>query len=606
LPSIAANRGLEPKKLSGLVHGELDWIVMKALEKDRARRYETANGLAMDVQRYLRDEAVQACPPSTMYRFRKYARRNKAGLLAAFGVVVILVVLVVVLAVSNRVIAAQRNETAKALREKERALAQAEAQGRRADASFWKAVISVREVMTQPAIGWPEASPALRRQLGEASLKFYQNLLQESGGDPNVRYEAAVGYRTMGTIRTRWQEYPKAEQMFRQAIEILDQLVAEHPENRAYRYEHAYARLGLAHMLDRAGRPDDAVAVRARAIELCEALVAEPPDAYDHLVALATLYRDELEARGRAATTQQVQTCIERASALHQRALVAPRDPVHYPLDGKDPRLELGHRWRELAFALVNIDRFEEAEQIYRRAIETFEQFRSLDPPHAAHYIADTLRRLGRLQVSRGQLGEAEQSLRRAVAIHGERAAKFPDVRWNDEEWAAAYLDLARLLIKTGRPQEAAPLITRAAGFDDPDVQNSIAWRLATDPDLSGRDPILAVELAQRAIATRLDDGNIWNTLGAARYRNGQPKEAIAAFEKSMELRHGGEASDWFFLAMCHWQLGQKDAARKWYDQAVVWTDKYQPNNRQLQRFRTEAEELLKIAATRPATKEAK
>jgi WD40 repeat protein len=83
LPSIAANRGLEPKKLSGLVKGELDWIVMKALEKDRARRYETANGLAMDVQRYLGDEAVQACPPSTTYRFRKFARRHKTALVTA-------------------------------------------------------------------------------------------------------------------------------------------------------------------------------------------------------------------------------------------------------------------------------------------------------------------------------------------------------------------------------------------------------------------------------------------------------------------------------------------------------------------------------------------
>src|SRR5437868_8848140 len=58
MPSVAANRGLEPKKLSGLVRGELDWIVMKALEKDRNRRYETANGFAADVQRYLADEAV--------------------------------------------------------------------------------------------------------------------------------------------------------------------------------------------------------------------------------------------------------------------------------------------------------------------------------------------------------------------------------------------------------------------------------------------------------------------------------------------------------------------------------------------------------------------
>jgi serine/threonine protein kinase len=83
LPSIAANRGLEPKELSGLVRGELDWIVMKALEKDRNRRYETANGLAMDVQRYLADEAVLACPPSAAYRLRKFARRHKQALATA-------------------------------------------------------------------------------------------------------------------------------------------------------------------------------------------------------------------------------------------------------------------------------------------------------------------------------------------------------------------------------------------------------------------------------------------------------------------------------------------------------------------------------------------
>ncbi len=63
LPTIAADRGLEPHKLMGLLRGELDWIVMKALEKDRSRRYQTASGLAMDLQRYLRDEPVQAYPP---------------------------------------------------------------------------------------------------------------------------------------------------------------------------------------------------------------------------------------------------------------------------------------------------------------------------------------------------------------------------------------------------------------------------------------------------------------------------------------------------------------------------------------------------------------
>jgi WD40 repeat protein len=101
LPSIAASRGLEPKKLSGLVRGELDWVVMKCLEKDRNRRYETANGLAMDLQRYLQDEPVRACPPSAWYRFGKFARRYKASLAAAGLVAGLLALAVLILAVSN-------------------------------------------------------------------------------------------------------------------------------------------------------------------------------------------------------------------------------------------------------------------------------------------------------------------------------------------------------------------------------------------------------------------------------------------------------------------------------------------------------------------------
>ena len=81
--SLSANRGMEPKKLTGLLRNELDWIVVKALEKDRTRRYESANGFAADVQRYLAGEAVQAHPPTAGYRLRKAYRRNKTAVRVA-------------------------------------------------------------------------------------------------------------------------------------------------------------------------------------------------------------------------------------------------------------------------------------------------------------------------------------------------------------------------------------------------------------------------------------------------------------------------------------------------------------------------------------------
>src|SRR5262249_48890873 len=90
LPSISAQRQTEPAKLTKLVRGELDWITMKALEKDRNRRYETANGFALDVERRLADQPVLACPPSALYRLRKFARRNKTAL-AAVGLILFVI-----------------------------------------------------------------------------------------------------------------------------------------------------------------------------------------------------------------------------------------------------------------------------------------------------------------------------------------------------------------------------------------------------------------------------------------------------------------------------------------------------------------------------------
>jgi WD40 repeat protein/serine/threonine protein kinase len=123
LPTLAANRGTEPAKLTRLVRGELDWIVMKALEKDRSRRYETANGFAMDVQRYLADEPVQACPPSVGYRVGKFIRRHKLALSTAALVSASLLLAVVVLAVSNVRIQEESQATAAEKEAKENALA---------------------------------------------------------------------------------------------------------------------------------------------------------------------------------------------------------------------------------------------------------------------------------------------------------------------------------------------------------------------------------------------------------------------------------------------------------------------------------------------------
>src|SRR5262249_32218247 len=152
------------------------WIVMKCLEKDRSRRYETAIGLALDAQRYLADEPVLACPPSAGYRLRKYARKHKK-LLATVGA---FVVLLVVATVSSIGLASW------ALRERNHAEAQQQAE----EASFKKALDTVEQMLTHVAnvqlAHVPQAEP-VRRKLLEDALRFYQGFLRERGDSPQLR-----------------------------------------------------------------------------------------------------------------------------------------------------------------------------------------------------------------------------------------------------------------------------------------------------------------------------------------------------------------------------------------------------------------------------------
>jgi WD40 repeat protein/serine/threonine protein kinase len=99
--TVSANRQSDPRRLSQLFRGELDWVVMKALEKDRTRRYETASAFAADVLHYLHDEPVEACPPSAWYRLRKFARRHRTALRTASVVALAVLLAVAALAVST-------------------------------------------------------------------------------------------------------------------------------------------------------------------------------------------------------------------------------------------------------------------------------------------------------------------------------------------------------------------------------------------------------------------------------------------------------------------------------------------------------------------------
>src|SRR5262245_48329136 len=135
LSTISQQRNIEPRTITAALRGELDWIVMKALEKDRSRRYESVSALAADFQRYLSDEPVLACPPTAMYRFQKFARKHKASFTTAAAIAVCLILGTTVSAwQAARATTAEAQASANEAQAKEAAAAEAQ-QRQRAEAN---------------------------------------------------------------------------------------------------------------------------------------------------------------------------------------------------------------------------------------------------------------------------------------------------------------------------------------------------------------------------------------------------------------------------------------------------------------------------------------
>jgi tetratricopeptide (TPR) repeat protein len=210
----------------------------------------------------------------------------------------------------------------------------------------------------------------------------------------------------------------------------------------------------------------------------------------------------------------------------------------------------------------------------------------------AVHY-----HQLGRMLELSGRKAEAEEVYRNALALAERELAEYPDVAVGHEAWINVHFSLSRLLAGSDRLNAARALFKRISTWSPTSNRglNLLAWRLATEPDARFRDGKRAFELARKLVERAPSEGMYRNTLGVAEYRAGDWKAAIASLDMSRVMLNGNfESFNLFFLAMAHWQLGDKEQAGNYYRQAVQWMEKNQPKNEELVRFRAEAAELLK------------
>lgn len=209
ISTISDLRSIDQGSLNKGLRGDLDWIVMKALDKDRSRRYETVIALADDVQRFLNDEPVEACPPSTLYRFRKFARRNKVGFAFASLTTVFLLTAVIGLAVGNYLLSQRGNETEAALNEAEQNRKQAIAALAKADENLQIANANETVAKKQAAIATAAIEFVNSDLLGKADPH------EES--DPELKVKELLD-RAAVSVSNRFVDQPLVEAQIRKTL----------------------------------------------------------------------------------------------------------------------------------------------------------------------------------------------------------------------------------------------------------------------------------------------------------------------------------------------------------------------------------------------------
>jgi tetratricopeptide (TPR) repeat protein len=258
-----------------------------------------------------------------------------------------------------------------------------------------------------------------------------------------------------------------------------------------------------------------------------------------------------------------------------------------------------------------------EAEAELRKAIEIFDQLGSAFPElpafrrdAAVNYVA-----LASALDLAGRADDAETAYRAAIDRLEKLSIDFSDDAAFHKSLNKTIGGLSNLLNARGRSEDLANLLKQKASIDErrfrwaveqnPQAareQNHLAWLLANASEPRFRDAVRAVAFAKKAVELEPTNGAYWNTLGVAQYRAGDWHEAVSALTKSIAGTSGGNAYDFFFLAMAHAKLGENERSRERFERAVVWMEKNRPKDEELKRFRAEAAELLS-AADPPAAK---
>lgn len=420
LPSIAAQRHVEPARLSKLVRGDLDWITMKALEKDRARRYETANGLAMDVQRYLAGEPVFAAPPSAAYRLRKFVRRNRPQVIAASLVLLALVAGIVGTSIGFVRADTQRQdaENARANEADQRRIA--EANERRANANFTQAREAVERMLTRVGDQTLNDVPGLeqlRRKLLEDALEFNRRFLEEQRSDASVRYDAAWAYLSVAEISKHLDRLGPANDACRQATQLFEELLASAPLDRHYRAGVAQCLRLQAELSENAESKAATEPALRRAIAITQQLIADFPDRIQYKRDLLMTY---------VYLHSRVKHIPAEADSVQKKALTLMGELAESDPDRAGLFAAMSPYFQVTEFGSTNL---QNQVEVFGRLIDSLQEGRSkLHRSQVDDLLVSTLAMRAKALARLNRVAESEQSMVQAIELAEKLVADFPTI----------------------------------------------------------------------------------------------------------------------------------------------------------------------------------
>jgi serine/threonine protein kinase/tetratricopeptide (TPR) repeat protein len=446
LPTLAANRGTEPAKLTKLMRGELDWIVMKALEKDRNRRYETANGFAMDVQRYLADEAVQACPPSVGYRFRKFARRNKGPVAAAVSILCVLVA-----GIAGTTFGFVRAVQAQADEVKQRQIADAEKKkAEQAEADTLADYRASTDDAIEQLIGSkPDLGPQEKAYL-ERTLKRWQAFAARQGDDQHSQAIRAEGHFRVGMLWLRLGRRDEARTEFEAARDLLKKLSDAFPDVPSYKQDLAGAHYRLGDLLRRESQRDAALTEYKTALDMCKKLANAFPEVPQHQQKLALTHNGLAEILRDLGRRDAALTEYKTALDLLKKLADAFPDVTDYDADLAETHHALGSVLKELGDPKAGRAEFETACGLYQKLATAFPQV-----PRYLQALASTHNSLGLLLADLRQHKAAREEYVMGCDLCKKLTVAFPAVPYYQVELGGGYGNLGHLDRDVGQPVDS-------------------------------------------------------------------------------------------------------------------------------------------------------